>query len=155
MGGFETMQIVQDGEKQKPVNENARQFLASDVFDFRIRVAENSVAHKQENGPTDPHPKQPELRIDDEAECPYDEDRDREPFDDYEILRTHGTGRDRRIDQNKKREPENDAFAPGIEEFAIKQAGARGIHGSCSGRKLSRYSFHTLTKILARISDVT
>src|SRR5205809_341198 len=155
MGRFEPMEIVEDGEEQKTVNENARQFLASDIFDFCIRVAEHSVAHEQQDMPADPNPKRSVLRIDDASECPYDEDRHRELFDDPKILRTHGTDRDRRIDQNKKREPKDDALAPGIEELAVKQASARGTHGSRAGRKLSRYSFHTLTQILAWISDVT
>src|SRR5687767_4010993 len=136
------MQVVQDGEEQEPVHENANQFMTSDVFNVRIDITKHRITHEGQDRPAYPRPEESMLGIDDEADRPYGENTQRKPFNRNKILRADQAGGQRRINQHQQGQPQNNPLAPSVEYLAIQQSGEHRIHSRRAGRKISGYSLH-------------
>ena len=72
---IELVEVVDDRQKQKPVDQHLDHFLTRDVFNIGEEIAKDGVEHESQDGPTYPRPKQAVLGIDNKANTPCHENR--------------------------------------------------------------------------------
>ena len=123
---FLFMQIMKHRVEKDRIKQDPDQFLAGDEFDVRVEVANDGINDKRQQRPTHGRPKQAVLWIDPEPAEPNNHDRQNQPFDHHEVLGPHRPRGQWREQENGQHQSENDAFAPGVELFAIHWRFSRG-----------------------------